>query len=543
MKRLSQIVFCLMLIAGGLWFGGRHEARSLAVPPVLPNAPASDRGAAAFVGADFGGLSMDALQTNAVPWRLAAASLVLDAQSQDADLPSDLGTLADVLSRFGLLTPEVIANMPEGIGPTSHEMPLGMTFGDLAPLAGTRVRVANLGCAACHSGVAYDADGRPDPSQVWLGMPNTSINLEAYALTLFRAMSRAVETPDDLLETVDALYPEISAAERATLRWGIVPLVRARLADIGGDRPLPFPNGLPGTTNGVAALKYAFGVPLLGAGPGDSGIVSIPDLGYRHWRTSLLADGAYGVPGTDQWGTRGPSDDTGQHRAALAAITTLFTVPSMGVTPDQALTQTDVAEDIFAFLGDAYTPQAFPGQIDPIRAARGTETYANLCSACHGTYSGDGDAVELVAFPNWVGDVGTDTLRAEAFSEDLVQQFADTPYATIIDIRRTQRYIAPPLSGLWATAPYLHNGSVPTIADLLAPGTRPTRFQVGGHALDFERMGILLEDGAYPEAYVPFSDPAIYDTSAAGQGNEGHTYGSELSLQDQRALIEFLKQL
>lgn len=543
MKRSSRIFFCLVLIAGGLWFGGRHEARSLALPAVLPNANATDRGAAAFAGADFGGLSIDALQTNAVPWRLAAAALVLDAQSQDPDLPSDLATLADVLSRFGFLTPEVIANLPDGLTQGPHDMPLGVTFGDLAPLAGTRVRVANLGCAACHAGVGYDEDGAPDPSRAWLGMPNTSINLEAYTVTLFQAMSRAVEVPDDLLATVDEMYPEISAAERATLRWGIMPLVRARLADIEGDRPLPFPNGLPGATNGVAALKHAFGLPLLGAGPGEAGIVSIPDLGYRHWRTSLLADGAYGIPGTEQQGARGPSDDTAEHRAALAAITTFFTVPSMGVTPDRALTQTDVAEDIFAFLGDAYTPQAFPGQIDPIRAARGADIYANSCSACHGTYSSDGDGVELVAFPNWIGNVGTDPLRAEAFSEDLVQRFTDTPYATVIDVRRTESYIAPPLSGLWASAPYLHNGSVPTIAALLAPSTRPERFEVGGHALDFERMGILLEDGAYPDAHVPFSDPVIYDTSAAGQGNAGHAYGNELSPEEQRALIEFLKQL
>lgn len=112
MRRLSQIFFCLVLILGGFWFGGRHEAQSLALSSVSPDATASERGAAAFAGADFGGLSIDALQTHAVPWRLSAAALVLDAQSREPDLPSDLDTLANVSSRFGFLMPEVVENLP-----------------------------------------------------------------------------------------------------------------------------------------------------------------------------------------------------------------------------------------------------------------------------------------------------------------------------------------------------------------------------------------------------------------------------------------------
>ncbi|MEM7723202.1 MAG: c-type cytochrome [Pseudomonadota bacterium] len=543
MRRFSLLLCCLALIAGGLWVGGRREARSLALPVLAPDASAIDRGTAAFIGADFGGLSLDALQTNAIPWRLAAASLVLDAQAQDPDLPRDLQTLAEVLSGFGFLTGAEIANAPEGMVTTGHNMPLGITFGDLAPIAGTRLRVANLGCAACHAGVAYDDDGRPDPGRAWLGMPNTSINLEAYTLALFRAMSAAVEQPDVLLATVDALYPDLGAAERYTLRWAVLPMVRARLNEIDGARPLPFSNGQPGSTNGVAALKYVFGVPLLDGGPGDAGIVSVPDLGYRHWRTGFLVDGAYGVPGTDQSGVRTAANDTPAHRAALAAITTFFTVPSMGVSPDRALTQTAVAEDILTFLSDAYRPQTFPGQIDSGLAARGAEIYAAQCAACHGTYATDRGAVELVSFPNWIGDVGTDPLRADVFSDTLLQAFPGTPYATVMEVRRTGAYAAPPLTGLWASAPYLHNGSVPTLAALLAPSTRPAQFQVGGHALDFERMGILLEDGRYPDGYVPFSDPVTYDTRQAGQGNAGHTYGRELTPADRFALIEFLKRL
>ena len=75
--------------------------------------------------------------------------------------------------------------------------------------------------------------------------------------------------------------------------WIVVPLARSRLEGLAGSaRALPFPNGLPGATNGVAALKLQTGTPLLGGGAEDRGFVSIPDLALRHRRSRLLADGA-----------------------------------------------------------------------------------------------------------------------------------------------------------------------------------------------------------------------------------------------------------
>jgi hypothetical protein len=51
-------------------------------------------------------------------------------------------------------------------------------------------------------------------------------------------------------------------------------------------------------------------------------------------------------------------------------------------------------------------------------------------------------------------------------------------------------YVAPILNGVWATAPYLHNGSVPTLWHLMHPESRPCRFEVGGHKLDSTKVGI-----------------------------------------------------
>ncbi|MEM9231070.1 MAG: hypothetical protein AAGB10_15855 [Pseudomonadota bacterium] len=543
MKYLVGIAGVIALLLAGLWFGARHQASSLAVPTVDEAAGATAHGAAAFVGADFGGLSMQALESHALPWKLVTASLVLDAVQRDPSLTADVATLDRLLADFGFLSDSRVANLPDGVTLQPGGLPLGMTYAVLSPLAGAPVQVANLGCAACHSGVTYDAGGQPVPGEAWIGMPNSSLNLEAYTAAVFRAFKAHAGSPGALMDMVATLYPDTGWRETQTLRWLVLPLVRARLEETPGDRPLPFPNGVPGSTNGVAALKHVFGVPLIDGGPGDAGIVSIPDLGHRHWRNSLLADGAYAIPGLERHAATTAGDNTAEKRAALAAMTTFFTVPSMGVHPDAAIDNIATAKDIYEFLDKAYAPQPFPGQVDSNLAATGHATYAAECSGCHGTYRTDISPPELVSFPNWSGDTGTDPLRAAAFSQELISAFEDTPYRDQIAVKATRAYAAPPLDGLWASAPYLHNGSVPTIWALLSPQDRPDVFELGGHALDFEHLGLRLVDGRYPAGYVPFSRPALFDTTLPGHGNAGHVYGETLSDGEKRALIEFLKQL
>src|SRR5205823_6146804 len=105
------------------------------------------------------------------------------------------------------------------------------------------------------------------------------------------------------------------------------------------------------------------------------------------------------------------------------------------------------------------------------------------------------------------------------------------------------------LSGLWATAPYLHNGSVPTLWQHLTPEERPTQFYVGGHALDYVDMGIAGQRGAdgvyrYDPSYGAWSTPDLYDTRLPGLSNQGHERQVVgLTVEQKRALIEYLKRL
>jgi len=518
-------------LGGFLLLAAEPESDSLAAPQSSAPASLAAKGSAAFAGAGFGGISLTALETNAVPFKLVAAALVMEERARNPAARADLTTLRQVLGRFGFLYPNRVDGLDEAMRLTLREKPLGMTHGMIAPVGGARVEVANLGCAACHAGVAYAPDGTPQPGRAVLGMPNTSLDLESYTQAIFIALRRHAEDPA-LLVMADTLFPGMGWQERASLRWIGLPLARSRLEELSGaERALPFPNGLPGATNGVAALKLQTGTPLLGGGAQDRGFVSIPDLALRHRRSRLLADGAYAAPS-------GRAD-----LRELAAITSFFTVPSMGVKPEQAQRHIPEAEAIFAWLAD-YRPQAFPGPFDKAAAQRGAALYAQRCATCHGQFDWNEGAPQLVSYPDWIGDVGTDPLRARAIDGALAGAIRASAYGSAIAVRPGDGYAAPPLAGVWASAPYLHNGAVPSLAALLDPRLRPPRFMVGGHALDWESMGLrLTADGRFPAGYAPFATPQWVDTRQPGLGNSGHTYGSELTPEERRALIAFLKLL
>jgi hypothetical protein len=158
----------------------------------------------------------------------------------------------------------------------------------------------------------------------------------------------------------------------------------------------------------------------------------------------------------------------------------------------------------------------------------------------------------LQRFPNLpvsLEQIGTDPQRARAVTPALLHAIESSPLHRYIAAEPQDGYLAPSLSGLWATAPYLHNGSVPTLWHLLHPEARPIRFQAGGHLLDLDRVGIAGEpDGqggwGYPIGYRPWSTASWFDTRQEGHSNLGHEYPFEsLGEQDKNDLIEYLKRL
>jgi hypothetical protein len=101
-------------------------------------------------------------------------------------------------------------------------------------------------------------------------------------------------------------------------------------------------------------------------------------------------------------------------------------------------------------------------------------------------------------------------------------------------------YEARALYGIWAAAPYLHNGSVPSLWALLQkPADRPKSFALGSNTFDPKNVG--LDTTASPFGYT--FNAASCDDVNDGNSNCGHLWGTNLSDDDKRALIEYMKQL
>ena len=99
-------------------------------------------------------------------------------------------------------------------------------------------------------------------------------------------------------------------------------------------------------------------------------------------------------------------------------------------------------------------------------------------------------------------------------------------------------YVAPPLDGIWATAPYLHNGSVPTLDDLLKSSQRPAKWsRTFDNTADYDAVKI----GWKYKVETTKSNTKTYDTTQLGYGNQGHIYGDKLTAEERKAVIEYLK--
>lgn len=178
-------------------------------------------------------------------------------------------------------------------------------------------------------------------------------------------------------------------------------------------------------------------------------------------------------------------------------------------------------------------PPPYPFPTDAGLAARGREIFAAECGACHAVNGPRMGAVIPIA------EVGTDRHRLDAWTTASATAFNDLAAGKpwqFRSFRKTDGYVAMPLAGAWLNAPYLHNGSVPTMADLLEPPERrPARFFRGYDVYDPARMGFV---SAGPDAE---REGMEVDTRQSGNGNGGHAYGTALAPEAKAALLEYLK--
>lgn len=187
---------------------------------------------------------------------------------------------------------------------------------------------------------------------------------------------------------------------------------------------------------------------------------------------------------------------------------------------------------------------AYPHTVDAALSAQGKVVFEKNCAKCHGTYGG---ATET--YPNLLvnlATVGTDPALATVYKTypEYHTWYNGSWFAqgnSKGQLLPTEGYVAPPLDGIWATAPYLHNGSVPTLEDLLNSPQRPKywsrNFDNGNIDFDTQKVGWQYQ--------VETSKTGVgtYDVSLPGYSNAGHTFGDVLTADERKALLEYLKTL
>jgi len=223
------------------------------------------------------------------------------------------------------------------------------------------------------------------------------------------------------------------------------------------------------------------------------------------------------------------------------------------VQPEDFAKHEAAFRDIQAYLVSLEPPK-YPYPTDGEKAAKGKTLFGENCAKCHGTYGTDW------TYPNKVialDEIGTDPSRYRGITEKYGVEYAASWFAKEKDgwflngklLHQTAGYQAPPLDGIWATAPYFHNGSVPTLDGVLNSKSRPklfTRsFKTGEADYDKDKVGwkVMLLTSPPAESLPGIERRKVYDTSKPGRGNAGHTYGDDLTPAERAALIEYLKTL
>lgn len=410
-----------------------------------------------------------------------------------------------------------------------HPMPIGFSV---------RRRIIDftaINCAVCHTGSVRE---KPDSKPEFVAaMPSNTVNLLAYYQFLFRCAADerfntqailAQMSKAGLLETGDSLIYRI-----------VIPRMRTALLEQA--QKLNFisdPNYTaygPGRVDTFDTFKFDQFAPFYQSHQQEIGydeifgIVDFPSVWNQRKREGMNL----------HWDGNNSSLRERNFSAAIGA----------GAKPPDMDTKNLFR--IEEWLKDL-PPPSYPFPFDETKARQGAEVYKKNCYECHAF--GGSQIGKVFSLSN--SDIGTDRSRVDSYTEFLKaaqQDYTKGYFWSFTHFTKTDGYSAMPLDGLWARAPYLHNGSVPNLRMLLEPEEkRPAVFTIGNDVYDQENLGFasVLLTGNREQGYrqidgTPYNGQAfIYDTKLKGNSNRGHSgakYGTDLSADDKSALIEFFK--
>lgn len=217
-------------------------------------------------------------------------------------------------------------------------------------------------------------------------------------------------------------------------------------------------------------------------------------------------------------------------------------LPSNG--PDKLREWEPDYQAVMAWI-EAQTPPKYPNAVDEPLAVTGQKLFEQHCSECHGRYGKDAH-YEQITVP--IDVVKTDRVRLDALNPEhrtwMQVGWLSRFGADAVDVD-PKGYVAPPLDGIWASAPYFHNGSVPTLWHVLHPDQRPAVWKRTEDGYDQQKVGLEISTfDAVPEAArTPYEKRQYFDTRAFSKSAAGHDFPNRLKPDEKAAVLEYLKTL
>lgn len=199
--------------------------------------------------------------------------------------------------------------------------------------------------------------------------------------------------------------------------------------------------------------------------------------------------------------------------------------------------------DVLAYIESVEAPK-YPRDIDRDLAARGEKAFNANCARCHGAYGAEPSYPESVVA---IEELGVDRARLDSMTAESRAHYGQTWFTNFRSETVTvepKGYVAPPLHGIWASAPYLHNGSIPTLWRLLHPERRPVVWRRSGDRFDWNEIGPQIEALDDVPAVASSAERRQYfDTREFGKSAQGHDFPAALSAEEKSAVLEYLKTL
>lgn len=375
-------------------------------------------------------------------------------------------------------------------------------------------RVGN-NCAVCHT-ASYRLSENESP-RLEIAGPGHTANIEGFFTFIIDCAKDPRFNADNILQEI-AMVHDLSFIDELIYRFVLIPITKKRLLEREAQFEWVYREDFAdwgrGRDDAMNLTKYfMIGEPMDDTfGPTD--MPSIWNL-KKYDQEDLVMN----------W-------DGASHDAYSVIMDSALGL--LGAEPKSNDEFVEQVEWLHEYLRNRPSPE-YPYDIDQSLAQQGSGIFSQNCARCHDS--------DRTGKPVPLAEVGTSGDRLETWNKEAAIAANDVVEEMGLERKGLVEetligYVAVHLDGLWLRAPYLHNGSVPSIQDLLNPvSQRPAAFYRGYDVYDVNKLGFVSE-GASAEKSGTF-----YDTSVKGNRNVGHEFGVDLPDDSKRALKEYLKTL